>query len=123
MVDYIALAATAKRLIDAAGRDITLTKKDRSPADPNTPWRAGGVTDTTIGPFKGVVVPYEEKDVDGSIVRRGDRMALISGLDGGTNLVEQFDSLVDNGTVWKIQGVDVVNPGDTRVLYTLQLRK
>jgi hypothetical protein len=123
MVDYAALAATAKRLIDENGRDVTLTRKDRTPVDPAKPWRAGGTTDTTIGPFRAVVVPYTEEEMGGTLIKRGDRQALVSGLDGSTNLVEQYNTLTDGSDIWKIEAVDIINPGDTRVVYTLQLRK
>jgi hypothetical protein len=123
MVDYAALATTAKRLIDDAGRNVTLTRTDRTAGNPATPWRAGGTNDTTIGPFKAAVVGFTEEEIDGTLVSRGDKKALLSGLDGGTNLIEQFNILTDGAEIWKIMGVTVVNPGDTRVVYKIQLRK
>lgn len=123
MVDYAKAAATAKRLIDDAGRNVTLTKTDRTPGTPATPWRAGGTSDTTIGPFKAAVVGFTEEEIDGTLVSRGDKKALLSGLDGDTNLIEEFNILTDGSDVWKIMSVKIVNPGDTRVVYVLQLRK
>jgi len=123
MVDYVSLAAVAKRLIDANGRDLTIRKKDRVPADSNKPWRAGGTSDTDVGPLKGVLVPYESKDVDGTLVRREDKRALIAANDTNPDLIEQFDSVVDGSDVWRIVSVETLNPGDVRLIYTLQLRR
>ena len=125
MVDYVSLAATAKRLIDANGRDITLTKRDRTPADSAKPWRGGNATPTSVGPVKGVLVPFESEEVDGSLVRRDDKKALIAANDDDSELLEQFDVLIDGDATdpWRILTVEVINPGDTRVIYKMQVRK
>lgn len=122
-IDYAKLARTAQRLITGNGRDITITKKDRDVKNELEPWRPAKPTDTTIGPFKAVIIPFEEKDIEDGLVRRGDRRCLLSALDTTTNLIEEFDEIVDATEVWKIAGVNVLNPGATRILYDLTLRR
>jgi hypothetical protein len=122
MVNYASLATTAQRLINENGRTVTLTKTDRTPADSNKPWRAGGSSDTTVD-VVAVLVPYESKDVDGTLVKRGDNRAYVAALDTGAELIEDYDTLVDSSDYWRIQAVEVINPGDTRVLYDIQLRR
>lgn len=121
MVDYVSLAATALRLIDTNGRDVTLTKKDRTPANAAQPWRGPGVADTTVV-VKAVVFPFDAEDIDGELVRREDKRAFVSASAAGVNEVEDFDFLTDGSDIFKIQRVRVIAPGDTRVLYDIQLR-
>lgn len=123
MIDYVSLAATAQRLIGANGRDVTLVKQDRAPADSLKPWRAGGVNDVSVGPLKAVIVPFDSDDVDGSLVRRDDKRALVAANDTGVALIEQFDILVDGADQWRIVRVSTINPGDVRVVYDMQIRR
>lgn len=122
MVDYANLATVAKRLIDENGRDVTLRKIDRGHANPAEPWRAPDITNIDVGPIKGVLVPFNANDIDETLVRAEDKKALISANDGGVNLIEEFDVLLDGSEEWKIVNVKVINPGDTRVIYILQVR-
>lgn len=125
MVDYTALAATAKRLIDKNGRDITLTKRDRTPTDANKPWRGGNAAPTSVGPIKGVLVPFTAEEIDGSLIRREDKKALVAANDDDSELLEQFDVLIDGDPAdpWRILDVELINPGDVRVIYKFQVRK
>ena len=122
-IDYAKLARTAQRLITGNGRDITITKKDRDVKNELEPWRPVRPTDTTIGPFKAVIIPFEEKDIEDGLVRRGDRRCFLAALDTTTNLIEEFDEIVDATEVWKIAAINVLNPGATRILYDLTLRR
>jgi hypothetical protein len=123
MVDYVALAATAERLINANGRDVTIVQKDRTPADANKPHRGGGASDTSVGPVKAVIIPFSADDVDGTLIRRNDKRAYVAANDTGVSLIEQFDTLTDGSDTWRIEAVDVINPGATRLLYDIQLRQ
>lgn len=125
MVDYVSLAATAKRLIDANGRDVTLIKRDRIAADVDKPWRGGNAAPTSVGPLKGVIVPFGAEEIDGSLVRREDKKALIAANDDDSEMLEQFDVLIDGDPddPWRIIEAEVINPGDVRVIYILQVRK
>lgn len=123
MVDYVELAATAQRLINENGRDVTIIRKDRTPADANKPWRGGGTSDTTVGPVKAVIFPFNAADVDGTLVRREDKQAWVAANDTGASPIETFDELIDGSTTFQILSVEVINPGDTLLVYQLQLRR
>lgn len=123
MVSYSSLAAVAQRLIDENGRDITITLKDRAAANPSEPWRANGSSDTVVGPVRAVVVPYSTQDVDGTLVQREDKRALVAALDVDPSVLENFDLVTDGSDVWRVVASRIVNPGDTRVIYALQLRR
>lgn len=123
MVNYVSLAATAKRLIDSNGRDVTLAKLDRTPADVNKPWRAGGGSDTTTGPLKAVIVPFEAEDDDGAVTRSEDMVAYVAASDTDPAEIETYDRLLDGADVWRIKKVITINPGDTRVVYEIMIER
>lgn len=120
--DYTTLSNTAQRLLRDFGRLVTLSKKNRSPADSNKPWRGPSAPDTTTIAYA-VVTPNNLMDEAGDIVRRGDATAYIAAKEVPNYNLEQFDTLIDGSKVWKIVGVDVLNPGSTRLLYVLSLKE
>lgn len=131
MVNYVKIAATAKRLIEANGRTVSLVRLDRDPADPDMPWRGPAVVDSApYDPLdypspKAVIVPYTEDDIDGTLVRHGDKRAYVAATStavAALNLAE-YDGLIDNGEQYKIVSVNILNPGEIIILYEMQLRK
>lgn len=127
MVDFTSLRATAERLISENGRDVTLVKRLRTADDVAKPWRGPPVGPDLTIVAKAVFVEFEEEDFDSTLVRRGDKRALISAkvveaLDA-TTMLEEFDTVLDNTVEWKVVNVVVIEPGTSRVLYDVQLRK
>lgn len=127
MVDFTSLRATAERLISENGRDVTLVKRLRTADDVAKPWRGPPVGPDVTIVAKAVFVEFEEEDFDSTLVRRGDKRALISAkvveaLDA-TTMLEEFDTVLDNTVEWKVVNVVVIEPGTSRVLYDVQLRK
>lgn len=123
MVDYASLATIAQQLINENGRDVTITKLDRDANNPSQPWNPQTPTNTVVGPLKGVLVPFRNNDIDGTLVRKGDMKALVAANDTTPNLIEEFDELDDAGDIWKIVDTTVINPGPVRVIYKLTLRR
>lgn len=130
MVNYVSLAATAERLIEENGRDLTVIQAGETAANPAEPWRADTPAGESRITVKGVIVEFDNEDFDGTLVRRGDKRAFIAhnsivdaaGAGESTEL-EGFDRLLDAGAEWKIVSVKAIHPGDIRVVYDLQLRK
>jgi len=121
MVNYVILAAVAERLIDKNGADVTLRKQSRALDEPSKPWRGTDATDTTTT-VKGVVLGFRKKDIDGEIVRRGDRQALVAFNTAGSG-IETYDELEDvDSNIWRIVDVEFVKPASIGLLYKLQLR-
>ena len=121
MVDFTSLAAVATRLIKANGRDVTLKRRSRTPDNPDKPWRGtdcGGDQEVTV---RASITSYTEDEIDGDLVRRGDRVAWV-GAESGVS-VEEYDFLVDGGARWKIMDVEKIRPATTAVAYRLQLRR
>lgn len=120
--DYNPLAATAQILLRDFGRSVTISKKNRSPADSNKPWRGPSAPDTTTIAYA-VITPTSLSDESEELIRRGDSVAYIAANEVPNYNLEQFDTLTDGIKVWKISGVDVLNPGSTRLLYVLSLKE
>lgn len=121
MVNYVSLAATAARLINKNGADVTLRKQSRTLDEPSKPWRGTDSSDTTVT-VKAVLLSFRRKDIDGEIVRRGDRRALIA-FDAAGSGIETYDELEDvDGNVWRIVDAEFIKPASIGVLYKLQLR-
>ncbi len=131
MVDYASFRNLAERLIEANGRDLSLVRRDQdNPTDPAKPWRDSTEAATITVIVKGVFIEFEKEDFDGSLVRRGDKRVLIADKsiidEGGSAanlIIEDYDELVDAGVRWKIINADTIEPGDTRIMYDLHVRK
>ncbi len=124
MVDYTRMTATAKRLIEKNGRTVTLRHKVEADADGDRPW-AETTGKSVEADAVGVFLDYTLAEIDGELIRRGDQKVLFAATSEeleGTH-VEDFDEVDDGGVIWKIQGVEPLCPGDTCLMYTMQVRR
>lgn len=124
-MDYVRSAATAKRLIERDGRTVNIYRKQTTPADVTKPWRGpASPTDILVATVKAVVYPFETKDVDGTIIRRGDSRIMVAhdSLVGVTDL-EDLDWVADGALYYKIENVHVIAPGDVRIAYEIKIRR
>jgi hypothetical protein len=130
-LDYNNFRLLAERLINENGRTLTLQREDQVNAtDPAQPWRTAATTNQVTLDVLGVFIEFEKEDFDGSLVRRGDKRVLVAAKDtedvrtGTENIeIEDFDTLLDDGEVWKIITVEVIEPGPLKVAYDIQVRK
>lgn len=125
MVNYVRAAATAKRLIEANGRDVTLVRKNQTPADAAKPWRQpASAVDVTVGTVKGVFYPIEEKLPDGSLVRKAEEKLMIAhdSLDPSQNL-EDIDHVLDGMKKYKVIEACPLGPGDVRIAYEFLVKR
>jgi hypothetical protein len=130
-LNYTQFRATAERLIEENGRTITLVRKDQgNPVDPTEPWRASTNAAEITFDVLGVFIEFEKDEVDGTIVMRGDKRVLVAAKsvtdEGGSaaNLdIEDYSDVLDGGTRYRIITSSVIEPGDTRIMYDLQVRQ
>jgi hypothetical protein len=140
VVDYDKLAATAKRLVEANGRAVTLLKANRSPETPSEPWRGPDVSDepgvaeggdsisgvlacfVPLGSGLGLLGMDRAAEIDGgpSLLRNVEQVALVAAtsLPNGTDLAE-FDAIRDGGRIWKIHIVSSLRPATTGLIWSL----
>lgn len=120
-------ANLAERLITKHGRPMTVRKLSRAAGDATMPWR-GPDTAPEDGyeyeqPVIGVVTEYDEDEIDGEQVRRGDKRLLVAAKpNAGTDLLKS-DSLLDEGQVYGIIRGNLLKPGVTEILYEFQVRQ
>lgn len=136
MVDYAKAAATAKRLIEAAGRDVDLFRVNRTPDNPAKPWHGVSGSPTVpeggkVEPAKMVFVPPAGsgfgkliQDLTGELKVAFEQVGLLasSSLSAGTD-AEAFDSMRDGSDLWKIVLRGHLKPGDTSLIYVLGLAR
>jgi len=118
--DYSRLAASAQRVIAAAGVPVTLKRDVVDDYDPTQ-----GLADTLGGnTWTGVGVrdQFKLKDIDGTLIRTGDvRIYLVITLDGSAPRTGDLITMV--GDTWKIVISTPIKPGPTVLLYDIQARK
>ncbi len=134
-IDYQQIVATVDELIPQFGRAITLMKTPRTAADADKPWNgpaewndasppAGhsiGVSAVFVGEaakFSGNRPAFAADEAD-SLIRRGSSGYLVSGSVNAD--LREFDRIDDGGQLWKINAVNVLQPGATVLLYGLEV--
>lgn len=125
-VDFTQLAATAKALVDANGRDVTINRLDQAPDNPDKPWN--GPTDPGSNPdatatVKGCFVSTDERvlggiTIDDDLLKRTKEVCLVA---PGT-VSPPFDLMTANeivdGTVHKkVTFVQRLKPATVTLLY------
>lgn len=125
-VDYNALAATARGLVEANGRQVTLRKLATTPADANKPWRGAaspaGAPAAQAAPY-GVAVPpssavalgMSTKDTD--LVKRSEQIFILTPVEGETLDYSTMTELVDGTEPYRIVAVEKLRPADVTLLY------
>lgn len=142
MPNYARSAATAKRLIEKAGRTIKLFRANDVPADASKPWlgadqaaspaaAAGGLTVTCKAAFvpasgSGFGRDFRDRKAtisgrEGSTLKDVTQLALIASESvkpAGTDL-GQFDSMLDGDTILRIHSAQELKPGTVSLMWEL----
>lgn len=122
-INYVALAKKAKKVIEENGRDVILVRKKLTATDTAKPWRGSTSVDTSSAPVKAIIYQIEERDEETGIVRRGIEVAAIAHDSLNDNNPETVDFIKDGTLKYKVTGVTVTNPGDTRLIYEFKLKR
>lgn len=89
--------------------------------NPETGEIEGGTEPTTTTyAAPGVKIGYEQRDVDGTLIQRGDQQLYVPAL-GFVRPATNEQIAVGNATC-TVAGVEVLAPGDTDILYIIQIR-
>lgn len=126
MVDFTKIAALAERLIEANGRSVTVTQQGSIPVDATEPWRGqnSAPQDTAVG--EAVFVDssnsgYGMLNIDN--VKRGNKICLFAANNATGKNLEDFDTITDGSSAWKIVRTEVLEPGATRILYMFEVSR
>ena len=133
MVDYVKIAATAKRLVEANGRLVTFYGVDQTSSDPAAPWNGPSVVKSGVGTaLYGVFVPPNTVRQFGltalgrgtefdDLFRFSEQVGIVFP-EGGLDL-RQFSIVEDGGTEWKIIGLQELKPAERSVLAFVGVRR
>ncbi len=128
MVNYVRLAATAKRLIDKNGRTLTFRKRSSTPKDPAKPWRGNVETPAAELTPKGVVLPISGTDfgdsvfTDFELFKTYTKFAMIAANSVATgNDLQTFSTVEDGGRAYTIGEVAELKPGPVPLVYFVGL--
>ncbi len=104
------------------GRDVTIRKTVPGTYDPSD----GSTTAPTVTdyPTRGLLLAYKDALIDGTLIRVGDRKAIIKVQNLGVTLTESDDLILFVGTTkYTIVSFKTGELGGTVYLYVLQIRK
>ena len=124
MTFYSRMQKTANKLLLGKGQAVTLTHVVPGTYDPAT----GGVTNTTTTQTgTGAIVEWDARQVDGTLIKIGDKKLLLSPLNtAGTVLTAPVlgDTVTDAaGTVYTLVApLNTLSPSGTAVLYDCNMR-
>lgn len=112
----------AKSLIGKFGRSATLKRSSTAYYDASVGKnRATSPTDVSCTV---VITEFEQREVDGSLVKAGDRKGLVSASAlGNVEPVANRDTLVEGGRTWQIVRFIGYSSGAQEAAYELHLRR
>ena len=117
--NYAEIAADVDLMIYEAGQSMTLKVSSGAAYDPET---GSSVVTYTDQAGHGCVVDFDKKLIDGTKVRIGDKLVLLSPL--GISEPKDGDQLVIGADTWQlVPPVTVTAPAGVAVLYEVQVRK
>lgn len=124
--DYSALQDKAKDLIEHYGKTVDLLKESRVSADPDAPWEGTTTSETRVEDVYAVYVPLFGESVVmetiaslGGTVNKSMNSFLIGVVNGHD--VRTFQKVVEDSKVWRILKVNMIKPGDTVLLYQVEV--
>jgi hypothetical protein len=117
MTIYQRMATTSNRLLDQYGQLVTLTRLTPGAYDPAT--GAAIVVNTTQQGI-GAVFDYGNRDIDGTVIKTGDKQLILSAI--GLVLPLVGDQVTVGLTVYKITNVKALSPAGTLVIAECNIR-
>lgn len=117
------MGQVARTLVGTFGRSATLRRPGGGGGyNPATGLieAPGSSTDYTC---EVVFEDFAQAQIDGTLVRAGDRKALVSRLRLGTEPVPQSDVLIEGGRTWQIVRLLGYSSGAQEAAYTLHVRR
>jgi hypothetical protein len=118
-MDSAAERTDAYDAIKYDGLAMTFVKVTPGTYNPAT----GSVTNTTTSyPTYGIITEYKNFEIDGTLIKRGDKRVILA-ITSGMPEPNENDSLTINSATWAIKHVSAVMPSGTSIIYAIQVRK
>lgn len=119
---YERMQQTANKMLKGKGQSLTLTRQTAGAY--NTSLGAATVTTTTQAAY-GAVFEYGYENIDGTLIKAGDKQLLLSALNtSGASLTAPAlnDTVTIGGVVYTITQIKPMSPAGTVVMYDCNLR-
>lgn len=113
--NYTGVAKTAKRLIENFGKPVTVRRMTNT----GTAWAPTQTPADTS--FTGVMTNYMAKEIDGTLIKMTDKKLLLAAYGAATTPVVS-DRVIVNGEEYAIIDIKTLEPGDTALIWTVQVR-
>lgn len=121
MTFYERMQSTANRLLQGKGQLVTLTRQS---AGTYTPGSAVTITATTQAVY-GAVFEYGNKNIDGTLIKEGDKQLLLSAFNSaGVALTAPVlnDTVTIGSNSYTITRIRPLSPAGTVVLFDCNIR-
>lgn len=115
--DYASIKSIATAQITDKGSDVIIKRVTPGTFDPATGTIAGGSKSSST--IKAVVTEYKDYQIDGDAIKRGDKELLID----ADSLPDIKDALTIDSIDYQIVNINPLSPGDTILLYKVQVRR
>lgn len=118
-MDSIAERDAAYQDIMADGMAVTFQRSVKGTHNSGT----GVLTNTpTSYPTYGIVTDYKLRDIDGTLIKQGDRLLIMAATNGMPE-PNGDDNVVINGVTWTVKNCNPVAPAGVPILYKIQVRR
>lgn len=126
-MNYVRLAALAKRLIEANGRTVTFNQLAVS-SDPATPWRADAPAIAQTVTQKAAFVSLSARHLGIELTQdqlnlRANEMVMAGTADSLSVDMLRINQIVDGTETFAVQWVQTIKPGDTAVFYAYGIKR
>ncbi|MFP5338326.1 MAG: hypothetical protein ACLGIW_07520 [Gammaproteobacteria bacterium] len=121
---YDRMAATALRLIEQFGQEITMRDTVPGEYDPVT---GGSTPETTVDqPAQAILQDYALQQAgmsyaEGTVIRQGDKKILVAAQ--GLTPPQLTTTVLADGVTWTIVNIKEINPAGTPLVYEIQGRR
>lgn len=119
-MDYSRLAATSSAQIADKGRSVSLVFETQGTYAPATDTFTGQTSSSQT--VKMVITNYRKNEMDETMIKIGDRQGLLAP-DNLLRAPKTGDTVTDGAETFAIVSIEEIKPGDTTLLYKLQLRR
>lgn len=120
-MDYSGLAAVSIAQIADKGRAVSLVYKTQGTYSPATDAFTG--QSSTTQTVKMVVLNFKRSEIDETLIKTGDKRALLAPQTDLTRAPKTGDQVTDGSETFTIKNVEEVKTGDTVLLYKLHLSR
>lgn len=115
--------ALAKEMIGDAAREVQFLSISKTPADPNKPWQPQGTVENVV-PGNAVFVPIGSglgtNFATEDMLKRVDLVAIV---EPKINVVASHKVKDDTGKIYKVEWVQELRPGETKILSYVGLKE